>query len=89
MALTKEKKKETIQKYKIGKNDVGSAAVQIALLTERINGLSPHFEKNVKDHHSRRGLLTMVSRRKKLLAFVMKENPKQYSELLEKLNLRK
>ena len=89
MALTKEKKKETIQKFKISKNDAGSAEVQIAILTERINGLSGHFEKNVKDHHSRRGLLTMVTRRKKLLTYVQKENPKKYSELLEKLNLRK
>lgn len=89
MALTKEKKKETIQKFKTSKNDAGSAAVQVALLTERINGLFPHFEKNKKDHHSRRGLLTMVNRRKKLLAFVHRENPKQYTELLEKLNLRK
>ncbi len=89
MALTKEKKKETIQKFKTSKNDAGSAAVQVAILTERINGLSSHFEKNAKDHHSRRGLLTMVSRRKKLLAFVQRENPKQYTELLEKLNLRK
>ena len=89
MALTKEKKKETITKFKTSKNDVGSAAVQVAILTERINGLSSHFEKNSKDHHSRRGLLTMVNRRKKLLAFVQSENPKQYAELIEKLNLRK
>lgn len=89
MALTKEKKKETIQKFKINKNDAGSAAVQVALLTERINDLSSHFEKNVKDHHSRRGLLTMVNRRKKLLTYVRRENPKQYAELLDKLNLRK
>lgn len=89
MALTKEKKKETIQKFKISKNDAGSAEVQVALLTERINGLTGHFEKNKKDNHSRRGLLTMVTRRKKLLAFVQRENPKKYSELLEKLNLRK
>ncbi len=89
MALTKEKKKETIQKFKTSKNDVGSASVQVAILTERINSLSPHFEKNAKDHHSRRGLLTMVNRRKKLLAFVQRENPKHYAELIEKLNLRK
>ncbi len=89
MALTKEKKKETIQKFKINKNDAGSAAVQVAILTERINGLSGHFEKNKKDHHSRRGLLTMVTQRKKLLAYVHRENPKKHAELLEKLNLRK
>ena len=89
MALTKEKKKETIQKFKTSKNDVGSATVQAAILTERINGLSGHFEKNKKDNHSRRGLLTMVARRKKLLTFVHRENPAQHAELLEKLNLRK
>lgn len=89
MALTKEKKKETIQKFKISKNDAGSAAVQIALLTERINDLSAHFEKNVKDHHSRRGLLTLVARRKTLLSYVQRENPAKHAELLEKLNLRK
>lgn len=89
MSLTKEKKKEIIQKFRINKNDAGSSEVQIAVLTERINGLSGHFEKNVKDHHSRRGLLAMVNRRKKLLAYVQRENPKKYAELLEKLNLRK
>lgn len=89
MALTKEKKKETIQKFKISKNDAGSAAVQVALLTERINGLSGHFEKNVKDNHSRRGLLTMVARRKTLLTYVQRVNPAKHAELLEKLNLRK
>lgn len=89
MALTKEKKKETIQKFKISKNDGGSAAVQVAILTERINGLSGHFEKNKKDNHSRRGLLTMVARRKTLLSYVLREDPKKHAELLEKLNLRK
>lgn len=89
MALTKEKKKETIQKFKISKNDAGSAAVQVAILTERINGLSSHFEKNVKDNHSRRGLLTMVARRKKLLTYVQRVSPAKHAELLEKLNLRK
>ena len=89
MALTKEKKKETIQKFKISKNDAGSAAVQVAILTERINGLSGHFEKNKKDNHSRRGLLTMVARRKTLLSYVFRTDPKKHAELLEKLNLRK
>ena len=89
MALTKEKKKDTIQKFKISKNDTGSSEVQIAILTERINGLSEHFAKNKKDNHSRRGLLTMVNNRKTHLIYVQRENPKKYAELLEKLNLRK
>lgn len=89
MALTKEKKKETIQKFKTSKNDAGSAPVQIAVLTERINGLTEHFSKNAKDNHSRRGLLTMVARRKTLLSYVQRTNPTKYAELLEKLNLRK
>ena len=89
MALTKEKKKETIQKFKISKNDAGSSAVQVAILTERINGLSDHFKANKKDNHSRRGLLTMVARRKTLLSYVLRETPAKHAELLEKLNLRK
>ena len=89
MALAKTKKKEVISKYKITKNDSGSAEVQVALLTERINGLSGHFAKNVKDHHSRYGLIKMVSRRKKLLNYIRSEDPEKYQKLIARLELRK
>ena len=89
MALAKVKKKEVISKYKISKNDSGSDEVQIALLTERINGLSGHFEKNVKDHHSRFGLIKMVSRRKRLLNHLRKENLEKYQQIIARLDLRK
>ena len=89
MALAKTKKKEVITKYKISKNDSGSDEVQIALLTERINGLSPHFAKNVKDHHSRYGLIKMVSRRKRLLGHLQREAPEKYRQIITRLDLRK
>ncbi|MFH0984752.1 MAG: 30S ribosomal protein S15 [Candidatus Omnitrophota bacterium] len=89
MALAKTKKKEIITKYKTTKNDSGSDEVQIALLTERINGLSGHFAKNVKDHHSRYGLIKMVSRRKKLLKHLESEAPEKYKQILVRLDLRK
>ncbi|MCX6935869.1 MAG: 30S ribosomal protein S15 [Verrucomicrobia bacterium] len=69
--------------------DTGSSDVQIALLTERINHLSAHLQKSVKDFASRRGLLSMVSRRRRLLAYLHRTEPKRYRALLEKLNLRK
>ncbi|HPW76902.1 MAG: 30S ribosomal protein S15 [Candidatus Omnitrophica bacterium ADurb.Bin292] len=87
--LAKTKKKEIIAKNKKTKNDTGSAEVQIAILTERINGLSPHFEKHAKDHHSRYGLIKMVSRRKKLLAYLKREDPEKYQSLIASLELRK
>ena len=89
MALAKTKKKKIISEYKISKNDSGSDEVQIALLTERINGLSGHFAKNVKDHHSRYGLIKMVSRRKKLLKHLQSETPEKYQQIIARLDLRK
>ena len=89
MALAKTKKKEVITKYKISKNDSGSDEVQIALLTERINGLSGHFAKNVKDHHSRYGLIKMVSRRKRLLKHLQSESLEKYQKIIASLELRK
>ncbi len=89
MALVKTKKKEIITKYKITKTDTGSDEVQIALLTERINGLSEHFGKNVKDHHSRYGLIKMVSRRKRLLKHLNSESPEKYQKIIAALDLRK
>ncbi len=89
MALAKENKKKIIAEFKREKHDTGSAEVQVALLTERINGLSGHFKANVKDNHSRYGLLKMVGRRKKLLSYLKQENPERYQKLITTLDIRK
>ncbi len=89
MTITKVKKKEIIQKYKIHDKDTGSSLVQIAVLTERINSLGPHFKAHVKDNHSRRGLLMLVSQRRKLLNYLKRENEGQYQKLIDSLDLRK
>ncbi len=89
MSVTKEKKKEVISSYKLHEKDSGSAPVQIAVLTERINNLGPHFKSQPKDHHSRRGLLKLVSQRRKLLDYLKREDEKAYFNLIEKLDLRK
>jgi len=87
--VLKEKKKELIEAFKVHNRDTGSADVQIALLTERINTLSDHFKAHKKDHHSRRGLLSMVGRRRRLLAYLKKKDAKKYKEIIDKLSLRK
>jgi small subunit ribosomal protein S15 len=87
--VLKEKKKELIEAFKVHNRDTGSADVQIALLTERINTLSDHFKTHKKDHHSRRGLLSMVGRRRRLLAYLKKKDAKKYKEIIDKLSLRK
>ena len=89
MPLTKEEKVEHVQKFGKHETDTGSPEVQVALLTARINGLNDHFKANVKDHHSRRGLLRMVSRRRKLLDYLKSRNADSYRTLIEKLGLRK
>jgi small subunit ribosomal protein S15 len=89
MSLTAEKKKPIIERFAITKEDTGSAEVQVALLTERINSLSQHFEAHKKDHHSRRGLLIMVGRRKRLLEYLKTRKPEAYSALIKSLGLRK
>ncbi|MFC1594623.1 30S ribosomal protein S15 [Candidatus Omnitrophota bacterium] len=89
MGLVKEKKKELIDKFKAHAKDTGSAAVQIAVLTERINALSEHFKSHKKDFGSRVGLLRLVGKRRRLLNYLKKEDVKKYEEILEKLNLRK
>lgn len=89
MALTKEKKKELITTFKEDEKDTGSPSVQIALLTERINSLSGHFKVHKGDHHSRRGLLRMVSIRRRLLEYLKRKDSKGYQELIKKLDLRK
>lgn len=82
-------KQDIIDKYKKSEADTGSIAVQVALLTERINLLGEHFKIHPKDNHSRRGLLKMVGRRKKLLAYIKDKNIEEYRELISKLGLRK
>ncbi len=87
--MTQEKKAEIIAAYGRKPGDTGSPEVQIALLTERINTLNEHLKVNKKDHHSRRGLLKMVGKRKGLLAYLQKNDLEGYRNLIEKLGLRK
>jgi len=89
MAVTVQDKSKVIAEHQRATGDTGSPEVQIALLTARINGLNDHFKSNVKDHHSRRGLLRMVSRRRKLLDYLKTRNTDSYRVLIEKLGLRK
>lgn len=90
MSITKAKKTELIQTYKSSdKDNGGSVESQVAVLTERIRNLTEHMKNNHKDQHSKRGLLMMVNRRKKLLAYIKKRNVADYEELIKKLGLRK
>ena len=89
MPLTKEQKEEIMKKYGKSLNDSGSPEVQIALLTARINELSSHFDKHVKDHHSRRGLLAMVGKRRGLLDYLQEKNIDRYRKIIQELELRK
>ena len=89
MAVTVHGKAKVIADYQRGNGDTGSPEVQVALLTARINGLTDHFKSNTKDHHSRRGLLRMVSRRRKLLDYFKSCDAVGYRTLIEKLGLRK
>ena len=89
MALLKERKTEIIEDFKLHTKDTGSAVVQIALLTEKVNYLTDHFKTHRKDFHSRRGLLMMIGNRRRLLAYLKKNDPKKYEETITKLNLRK
>jgi small subunit ribosomal protein S15 len=82
-------KKDIIKSLAIHKKDVGSAAVQIGLLSDKINKLSEHFKKFKKDKHSSRGLTKSVNRRKRLLAYLSKSDPELYNNILKKLKLRK
>ena len=90
MSVTKAKTAELVATYKTTEHDNGgSAASQVAVLTERIRNLTEHMKSNHKDEHSKRGLLLMVNRRKKLLAYIKKNNPSEYEDLIKKLGLRK
>jgi small subunit ribosomal protein S15 len=89
MAVTVAQKAEIVQNYQRATADTGSPEVQVALLTARINDLTGHFKANMKDHHSRRGLLKMVSRRRKLLDYLKRTNLDGYKTLIDRLGLRK
>lgn len=89
MPLDKDIKKEVIDEFKKSDNDVGSPRVQIGMLSKRIDQLSVHLEKAPRDFHSRKGLVSMVARRRKLLNYIKKNNPEEYLSLTEKLGLRK
>ena len=88
MSITKDTKQNLISKFAINKNDTGSAEVQIAVLTERIKNLTEHFKNHNHDTHSKRGLLKMVNKRKKLLSYLSKKNDTKYKEVITKLKIR-
>ena len=89
MSVTTTDKARLVKDYQRANGDTGSPEVQIALLTARITDLTEHFKTHVKDHHSRRGLLRMVSRRRKLLDYLKKNNATQYKAIIDRLGLRK
>jgi small subunit ribosomal protein S15 len=89
MALAVEKKKVVIESNRVHTKDTGSPEVQVAMLTERINQLTEHLRDHRKDFHSRRGLLMMVGKRRRLLQYLNRENPERYRSLIEKLGLRR
>ena len=88
MSITKENKKNLINEFSKNEKDTGSAGVQIAVLTERIKNLTEHFKTHYKDNHSKRGLVSLVNKRKKLLNYLSKKNKSEYSDLIKKLNIR-
>ncbi|MCS7202076.1 MAG: 30S ribosomal protein S15 [Dictyoglomus sp.] len=89
MALTKEEKREIIEKFRINEKDSGSPEVQIALLTERIKKLTEHLKIHKKDFHSRVGLLKMIGKRRKLLRYLQEKDMERYKKLIQELGLRK
>ena len=89
VALSKDRKTELIGSYKTHDADTGSPEVQVAILSERINYLTEHFKAHAKDHHSRRGLLMLVGRRRSLLDYLKLKDVQRYSDLIKRLNIRK
>ena len=89
MTITAERKAELIKEYATKANDTGSPEVQVAVLSERINNLTDHFKSHVKDNHSRRGLIKMVSQRRRLLDYVKQTDQKRYEALISRLGLRR
>ncbi|WP_210469393.1 30S ribosomal protein S15 [Sporosarcina sp. 6E9] len=89
MAITQERKNELISEFKTHENDTGSADIQVAILTEEINNLNKHLSTHKKDHHSRRGLMKMIGRRRKLLKYMRDNEVQRYRDLITKLGLRR
>jgi small subunit ribosomal protein S15 len=89
MTITNERKQELVSEFKRGESDTGSPEVQIAILTTRINGLTEHMRTHKKDYSTRRGLLSMVSRRRRLLDYLKKVDPQRYLDIIGKLSIRK
>lgn len=89
MSITAERKQELIKEYATGSDDTGSPEVQCAVLTERINNLTEHFKTHKQDHHSRRGLLILVGRRRRLLDYLKGKSESRYNDLIKRLSLRK
>ena len=89
MALSAEAKAKVVEEYRLSDNDTGSPEVQVALLSANINSLQEHFRINQKDHHSRRGLIRMVNQRRKLLDYVRSKDADRYTNLIERLGLRR
>jgi len=89
MALATDVKKQIIGKFRVNKNDTGSPEVQVALLSRQIAELTEHFKSHKKDHHSRRGLLTKVAQRRRLLKYLKNEQPERYQTLISELGIRR
>jgi small subunit ribosomal protein S15 len=89
MPPTIEQKRILIEQFRVHEGDTGSPEVQIALLTERVNGLTEHFKKHVKDHHSRRGLLMLIGKRRGLLDYLKNNDSERYRAIIEKLGIRR
>ncbi len=89
MALLQERKQEIISEHQVHDTDTGSVDVQVAMLTDRINALSQHLQKNKKDYSSRRGLMKMIGQRKRLLAYLVKQDAERYKTLIKKLGIRR
>jgi small subunit ribosomal protein S15 len=89
MPLAVERKKTVIEQFRVHEGDTGSPEVQIALITERVNSLTEHFKQHAKDHHSRRGLLMLIGKRRGLLEYLRKKDPERYRTITDKLGIRR
>ena len=89
MPLAQDKKRTLIEQFRVHDGDTGSPEVQIAILTERINSLTEHFKAHQKDHHSRRGLLMLIGKRRGLLGYLQKKEPERYRTIIDKLGIRR
>jgi len=89
MPLNVERKKTVIEQFRVHEGDTGSPEVQIALITERVHSLTEHFKQHAKDHHSRRGLIMLIGKRRGLLEYLRKKDPERYRSITEKLGIRR